>query len=87
MGWVLRDVFWPKCDEITEEWRKLHNEDLHDLYSNIIWVIKWRKRWAGHMAHMGEKGTMCKVLVRKPKGYSPLERCGHRCKDNNRINL
>jgi len=38
---VLRDVFWPKCDEITEDWRKLHMGDLHDLYStNIIWVIK-----------------------------------------------
>jgi hypothetical protein len=46
-----------------------------------------RRRWAGHVAHAGEKGNICRVLVRKPKGYSPLERCGHRCKDNYRINL
>jgi len=79
--------FGPKCDKITEDWRKLHNEDLHNLYStNIIWMIKWRRRWAGHVAHMGEKRNVCRVLVRKPKGYSPLVRCGHRCKDN-RINF
>ena len=87
---VLRDVFWPKHNEVTEDWRKLHNEDLHDLYisPNIIWLIKWRRmRWAGHVAHMGEKRNICRVLVRKPKGYSPLGGCGHRCEDNNNIRV
>ena len=55
---VLRRIFGPRRGEVTGEWKKLHNEELHDLYSspNIIWVIKPRKiRWAGHIALMGEK--------------------------------
>jgi hypothetical protein len=54
---VLRNVIWPKQNEITEDWRKLHIEDLHDLYfsPNIILVIKWRMRWAGRVAHMGRR--------------------------------
>jgi hypothetical protein len=55
---VLRRVFGPKRDEVTGEWRKLHNEELNDLYSppNIIRVIKSRRmRWVGHVARMGEK--------------------------------
>ena len=54
---VLRRVFGPKRDEVTGEWRKLHNEELSDLYSlpNIVWVVKSRRmRWAGHVARMGE---------------------------------
>ena len=54
---VLRRVFWPKRDEVTGEWRKLHIEELNDLYSspNIIRLIKSRRiRWAGHVARMGE---------------------------------
>jgi len=53
---VLRRIFWPKRDEVTEEWRKLHNEELNDLYSspNIVRVIKAKRmRWAGHVARMG----------------------------------
>ena len=53
---VLRRIFGPKTDEVTGEWRKLHNEELNDLYSslNIVRVIKWRRmRWAGHVARMG----------------------------------
>ena len=55
---ALRRVFGPKRDEVTEEWRKLHNAELSDLYSlpNIVWVVKSRRmRWAGHVARMGER--------------------------------
>jgi hypothetical protein len=58
---VLRRVFGPKMDEVTGEWRKLHNEELSDLYSlpNVVWVVKSRRmRWAGHVARMG-RGEMC----------------------------
>jgi hypothetical protein len=55
---VLRRIFRPKRDAVTKEWRKLHNEELNDLYSspNIVWVIKLRRmRWEGHVAHTGER--------------------------------
>jgi hypothetical protein len=58
---VLRRMFGPKRDEVTGEWRKLHNEELHDLYSSpsIITIIKSRRmRWAGHVARMGRRGTL-----------------------------
>jgi hypothetical protein len=70
---VLRRIFGPKRDEVTGEWRKLHNEELHDLYSlpSIITIIKARSmRWAGHVARMGEKRNACKWLVGKPEGRS-----------------
>jgi hypothetical protein len=53
---VLRKSFGPKRDEVTGEWRKLHKEEHNDLYSSpiIVLVMKWRIRWAGHVAHMGE---------------------------------
>jgi hypothetical protein len=57
---VLRGIFGPKRDEVTGEWRKLHNEELHDLHSSpsIIRIIKSRRmRWAGHVARMGRRGT------------------------------
>jgi hypothetical protein len=57
---VLRMIFRPKRGEVTGEWRKLHNEELHDLYSSpsIIRMIKSRRmRWAGHVARMGKRGT------------------------------
>jgi len=63
---VLRRLFWPKRDEVTGEWRKLHNEELNDLYSspNIVWVVKLRRmRWAGHVARMGYRKGVYRVLV------------------------
>jgi hypothetical protein len=71
---VLRRIFGPKRDEVTGEWRKLHNEELHKLYSSpdIIRHVKSRRmRWAGHVARMGEERKACKVLVGKPEGKSP----------------
>jgi hypothetical protein len=68
---VLRRIFGPKGDEVTGEWRKLHNEELHDLYSlpSIIRIIKSRKmRWAGHVARMGEKRNVYRLLAGKPEG-------------------
>jgi hypothetical protein len=68
---VLRWIFGTKRDEITGEWRKLHNEELHVLYSspNIIRQIKWRRmRWARHVARRGEERKMYRVLVGKPEG-------------------
>ena len=68
---VLRRIFGPKRDEVTEEWRKLHNEELNDLYPlpNIVCVIKPRRmRWAGHVACMGSRRGVCTVLMEKPEG-------------------
>jgi hypothetical protein len=64
-----RRIFGPKKDEVTGEWRRLHNEELNDQYlsPNIIWVIKPRRmRWAGHMARMGEKRGAYRILVGSP---------------------
>jgi len=68
---VLRRIFGPKSDEVTGEWRKLHNEDLNYLYSspNIVWVIKLRKmKWAGPVARMGERRGVYRVLAGKSEG-------------------
>jgi hypothetical protein len=78
---VLGRVFGPRRDEVTGEWRKLHNEELNDLYSllNIVRVIKSRRmRWAGHVARMGEEIVVHRVLVGKPVGKRPLGRPRHR---------
>jgi hypothetical protein len=72
---VLRRIFGQKMDDVTGEWRKLYNEELHILYSspNIIRQIKSRRvRWAGHVARMGEERKVYKVLVGKPEGSRPL---------------
>jgi hypothetical protein len=71
---VLRRIFGPKRDEIIAGWRKLHNEELHDLYSSsyIIRIMKLRRvRWTGHKAHMIEKRNVYMVLVVKPEGKRP----------------
>jgi len=72
---MLLRILEPKRDEVTGEWRKLHNEELNDLYSstNIVRVIKSRRtRWAGHVAGTGEKRGVYRVLVGKPEGKRPL---------------
>jgi len=87
---VLRRIFGPKRDEVTVEWRKLHNEELNDLYCspNIVQVIKSRRMiWAGHVAQMGERRCIYRVLVGKPEGKRPLGRLRHRWEDNIRMDL
>jgi len=74
---MLRKVFGPKRDEVTGEWRKLHKEELNDLYSlpNIVRVVKSRRmRRAGHVARMGKDRGVQRVLVGKPEGKRPLGR-------------
>jgi hypothetical protein len=82
---VLRRIFGPKRDEVTGGWRKLHNEELHNLYSSpsIIRMIKSRRmRWAGHVARMGEKRNVYRILVGKPEGKIPQGRPRRRWLDN-----
>ena len=72
---VLRRIFGSKRDEVTGEWRKLHNKELSDLYSspNIIQVIKSRRmRWTEHVACMGDRRGAYRILVGKPVGKRPL---------------
>jgi len=74
---VLRRIFGPKKDEVTGEWRKLHNEQLNDLYCspNIIRMIRSRRiRWAGHVARIGEGRCVYRILVGKPEGKRLLGR-------------
>jgi len=87
---VLSRIFGPKRDEVTGEWRKLHNEELNDLYSTpiIVQVIKSRRmRWAGHVACMGERRCVYRVLVGKPEGKRPLGRPKCRWEDNIKMDL
>ena len=87
---MLRRVFGPKRDKVTGEWRKLHNEELSDLYSlpNIVRVVKSRRiRWVGHVTLMGERRGVHRVLVGKPKGKRPLERPRCRWEDNIKMDL
>jgi len=78
---VLRRIFGLEREEVTREWRKLHNEELSDLHAspNIVRVIKSRTvRWAGHVARMGERRGIYRVLVGKPEEKRPLGRSRHR---------
>ena len=88
---VLRRIFEPRRDEVTGEWRRLHNEELNDLYCspNIVRVIKSRRmRWAGHVAaRMGEERGAYRVLVGKPEGKRSLGRPRCRWVDNIRMDL
>jgi len=87
---VLRRIFGPRRDEITGDWRRLHNEELNVLYSshNIVRVIKSRRiRWAGHMARMGEERWVHRVVVERPEGKRPLGRPRRRWVDNIRMDL
>ena len=80
----------PKRDEVTGEWRKLHNAELNDLYSSpsIVRVIKSRRmRWAGHIARMGERRGIYRVLVGKSKGKRPLGRHRRRWENNIKMDL
>jgi hypothetical protein len=87
---VLRRVFGPERDEVTGECRKLHNEELNDLYSlpNIVRVVKSRRmRWAEHVTRMGEDRGVHRVLVGKPEEKRPLGRPTRRWKDNIKMDL
>jgi hypothetical protein len=69
---VLRRIFGPKRDGVTDVWRKLHNEELHNLYASPIRIMKSRRmRWAGHVARMREKRNVYRLLVGKPEGNRP----------------
>jgi len=87
---VLGRIFGPRRDKVTGDWRRLHKEELNDLYSlpNTVRVIKWRRmKWAGHVAFMGEERGVCRVLVGKPERKRPLGRPRHRWVDNIRMDL
>ena len=87
---VLRRIFGHRRDEVTGDWRRLHNEDINVLYSstNIVRVIKSRRmRWAGHVARMGEERGLYRVLVGKQERKRPLGRPRRRWVDNIRTDL
>ena len=87
---VLRRVFGPKRDAVTGERRKLHNEELSDLYTlpNIVRVVKSRRmRWAGHVVRMGQARGVYRVLVGKPEGKRPMVRPRCRWEDNIKMDL
>jgi hypothetical protein len=87
---MLRRIFGAERDEVTGEWRKLHKEDLKDLYPSpdIIRVIKSRRmRWVGQAAGMGEGRGVYRILVGRPEGSRPLGRPRRRWEDNIKMNL
>jgi hypothetical protein len=87
---VLRRIFKPTRDEVTGEWRKLHNEELNNLYSspNILRVITLRRmRWAGHVTRMGKGRGVYRFFVGMPEERRPLGRSRHRWEDNIRMDI
>jgi len=87
---VFSIIFGLKRDEVTGDWRKLHNEELNDLYCspNIVRVIKSRRmRWAWHVARLGERRDVYRVLVGKPEGKRTLGRPRRRWEDNIKMDL
>jgi hypothetical protein len=87
---VLKRIFGPKTFGVRGGWRKLHNEELHHLYSSpsIVRIIKSKRlRWAGHVARMGEKRNVYTLLVGKPEGKRPLGRPRRRWIDNIKMYL
>jgi hypothetical protein len=87
---VLRRIFGSKRDEVTGEWRRLHNEELNDVYSspNINRVIKSRRmRWVGHVACMGEGRGAYRIFVGRPEGRRPLGRPRHRWEDTVKMDI
>jgi hypothetical protein len=87
---VSRRIFGPKRDDVTGERRKLHNEELNDLFysTNIVRVIKQRRMiWTGHVAHLGERRGVYRLLVGKPQGKRPLGRPRRRWEDNIKMDL
>jgi hypothetical protein len=87
---VLGGYLYQKKGEVTGDWRRLHNEELHTFYSSpsIIRVIKSRRmRWAGHVARIGAKNTAYRILVGKPEGKIPLGRSRRRWVDNIKMDL
>jgi hypothetical protein len=85
----MRRIFGPKREE-DGSWRKLHNDELHSLYSspNFVRVIKSRRmRWAGHVARMGKGRGVYRVLVGRPEGKRPLEKPRRRWEDNIKMDL
>jgi hypothetical protein len=86
---MLRRIFGPRKNEVTGEWRRLHNE-INDLYSSpdIVWVIKLRRlRWVGHVACMGERSGVYRVLLGKSEGKRPLRRPSLRWEDHIKMDL
>jgi len=87
---VLRRIYGPKRDKITREWRKLHNEELNDLCFSLsnVWVIKLRRMgWARHVACMGDRRGIFRVLVGKPEEKRPLGRHKLRWEYNIKMDL
>jgi hypothetical protein len=87
---VLRRIFGPKRDEVTGEWRRLHNKELYALYSSptLRRASKSRRlRGAGHVARMGERRGAYRALVGKPEGRRPLGRPRRRWEDNIKMDL